>query len=74
MKITIDFRNVELDIECDYQSEEAQVSYYSDGSGYPGCPAYVEIYNVSMNGINLNELLEELQEEIEDATLEAIEQ
>jgi len=35
-------------IQYDFQPEEPRVNYYRDGSGYPGCPAYVEVCEVQV--------------------------
>jgi len=39
---------LEIEIEYDYNPEEPMVRYYSDGSGYPGSPAYFEITHVKV--------------------------
>lgn len=38
-----DETEVEIEVEYYYEPEEPMVRYYRDGSGYPGCPAMVEI-------------------------------
>jgi hypothetical protein len=47
---------VEFDIEYDYQPAEKEVRYYSDGSGYPGCPESLEITDIRIGGVDVNEL------------------
>lgn len=37
-----EIEKAEVTISFDFQPEEAMVRYYSDGSGYPGCPARVD--------------------------------
>ena len=49
MKATIVIEEIELEIEFDYQPEEKEVRYYSDGSGYPGCPAVPQIPEDRLN-------------------------
>jgi hypothetical protein len=41
-EFTTTIEEAEVTISFDYQPEEAKVLYYSDGSGYPGCPASVD--------------------------------
>lgn len=43
---TTTIEEADFEINYDYQPEEAMVMYYSDGSGYPGCPASVSINSV----------------------------
>jgi len=70
MEATIDFKGIELDITFDYQPAEAAVNYYSDGSGYPGCPAEVTILDVSHKGECFSELLLDYIDELEELILE----
>lgn len=42
----INYLGVLLTIEADYQPEEPEVKYYSDGTGYPGCSAEFEIHRI----------------------------
>lgn len=71
MKTELIISNIVLDIEYDYSPEEAMVMYYSDGSGYPGCPASVDVYNVYVNGADITELLSQSTlEEIEEKLLD----
>ena len=46
MEFETEIEQAEVIIAFDFQPEEAMVRYYSDGSGYPGCPASVD--NVSV--------------------------
>jgi len=75
LKADIEYEGRDLEIEFDYQPEEKEVRYYSDGSGYPGCPEEYTIYSVKLNGrevikhVNLErieELLIEKREAYED--------
>lgn len=71
MKATIIIEEVELEIEFDYQPEEKEVRYYSDGSGYPGCPESIEINYIGHKGEDIYELLtKETLGRIEDKVFE----
>jgi len=67
----IDFKGVELRVEYDYQPEEKAVMYYSDGSGYPGCPESVDITAIHLihgkEKIDVMELCEAYYDEILEA-------
>ena len=65
--LTLNYKVVDLDIHYDYQPEEKEVRYYSDGSGYPGCPESLDITAIYLNGTNVTELLEDQLEKIYDA-------
>lgn len=63
--------NVLLEIEYDYTKGEPEVYNYGDGSGYPGSPAKVDIYTVSVNGADITDIisdsvLEEVREKLLD--------
>ena len=64
MEITIEYRGVEFDVEFDYQPKEAEVTYYSDGSGYPGCGAEIQINEIKHNGTCFLELMEEHDKDV----------
>jgi hypothetical protein len=49
-----------------YEPEERQTYEY------PGSPAMFEIYNVTLNGINADELLESQRDEFEEEAIEHI--
>jgi len=68
---TINFRGVELDIKFDYQPEEPMVRYYSDGSGYPGCGAEMNIESITHKGTDMWDLVEVHIKEIENEALES---
>ena len=61
----------ELEVEFYYYPEEKPVYYDSNGTGYPGCGAEVEVTDIYMKGVNVTELVEALNgyEEIEDIIL-----
>ena len=65
--LTLNYKGVDLDIHYDYQPEEKEVRYYSDGSGYPGCPESLDITAIYLNGTNVTELLEDQLDKIYDA-------
>ena len=44
----------EVTISFDYQPEESKVLYYSDGSGYPGCAASIDGYEVTFETKRFN--------------------
>ena len=70
MEITILFKEVEFEVEYDYQPMEPMVMYYKDGSGYPGCPETIEIGEIKHKGTCFFELLEEHFVEIEELILD----
>jgi hypothetical protein len=47
MSVTIEYLEVEFEVNYDYQPGEPEVRYYSDGSGYPGCPESCDITEVN---------------------------
>lgn len=59
-KETINFKGIDFDIEFDYQPEEKEVRYYSDGSGYPGCPASIDNISVYHKGTDFTEFISEI--------------
>jgi len=63
--LTITFKGVDFEVEFDYQPEEAEVRYYSDGSGYPGCAEEIDIIEVTHKGEDVTEILEVYFEELE---------
>ena len=68
---TVTYNTIDLEITYDFQPEEDMVMYYPDGSGYPGCAASAEIYEVKVNGTIITELFTEEQiEELEELALE----
>ena len=63
---------VELVIYFDYQPEEKEVMYYSDGSGYPGCAEHLEINAIEHKGDDMTDMLMHLKDKIEDELYEYI--
>ena len=44
--LDIKYKDVTIEIHGDYSPEEAEVRYYSDGSGHPGCSAEFDICHI----------------------------
>ena len=74
MKIEIEYKTVNLEIEFDYTPPEAMVMYYSDISGHPGAPSEAHIESIKVKGVEIYDLLEDKIEEIEELILEKHEQ
>jgi hypothetical protein len=73
MQTTINYRGVDFDIEFDFQPYEEPVRYYSDGSGYPGAPSYIEyIHEIKHKGTCFFEFLEDDIDEVKDLILETL--
>ena len=72
MKETIEFKGVEFEVGFDYQPYEAEVRYYSDGSGYPGCPESADVCQITHKGTCFYELMEDHFEDIEILILDKI--
>ena len=70
MEINIIYKGVEFQVEFDFQPEEPMVRYYSDGSGYPGCPAEATINEISYNEECFFDILEDKFDEIQGLILE----
>lgn len=69
MLVTID--DVCLFVQYDYEDGEPEV-YYSDGSGHPGSPAWVEVIDVFAGEVSIFNLLSDAQiEEIKIQILES---
>jgi len=56
--MTMDHMGVDLYIEYDYQPAEKEVRYDSNGTGYPGCPASLEITKIMIEDVDVSELFE----------------
>ena len=59
VEIGITIYDVYLDVSGYYSPEEPMVMYYPDGSGYPGSRADFDIETVTVEGVNIYELLSE---------------
>lgn len=66
------YKGIEFEVEYDYQPEEKEVRYYSDGSGYPGCPASLDITEITHKGVSFWDLLEGNLDEIEELVYETL--
>ncbi len=55
-EFTTTIEEAEVTISFDYQPEEAKVLYYSDGSGYPGCAASIDGYEVTFETKQFNSI------------------
>jgi hypothetical protein len=58
--VTVNYLGFNFDLTGNYTSEEPMVMYYKDGSGYPGSSAEFEITDVSLCGIDAEELINRL--------------
>ena len=61
----IEFRGKIFEVEFDYSPEEKRVTYYPDGSGYPGCAEHVEICKVTHNGEDFTDFIFESEADCE---------
>lgn len=68
MKVNI--LGVDFDIDYAHQPEEQAVMYYSDGTGYPGCPESLEITGIFHDGYDWYEILEPHLKMVEEAVYE----
>lgn len=59
----------DVTISFEYSPEESTVMYYSDGSGYPGCSASIDNYDVTFETKKFNSIThiwEVVQQDITD--------
>jgi hypothetical protein len=69
--IEVKVYDVILEVSGYYSSPEPMVMYYADGSGYPGSSADFEIEKVTVEGVNIYELLSEhVKKVIEEEVIE----
>jgi hypothetical protein len=61
-----------LEVEGDYSPEEKEVTYYSDGSGYPGCAARFDVHDIMLGEYSLFEILYDSIETIEELVINRI--
>lgn len=66
MKTQLEFRGKIFDVEYDYEPAEKEVTYYADGSGYPGCPEQVYINRVMYNGEDFSDFIFASEQDCED--------
>ena len=62
----VEFREKIFEVEYDYTPAEKEVTYYADGSGYPGCPAQVYINRVMYNGEDFSDFIFASEKDCED--------
>ena len=73
MKIKINFKGVELDIDYDYREAEPQILYDGGGSGTQGCYAGIDTINEILHkGVDISLLVENDMNEIENLILEEL--
>lgn len=80
MKYTIEEIDLDFDcVDCTYQFDyiyippEPMVRYYSDGSGYPGSPEELDIYNIDVVSVSGQDGKIEVTEELRDILLQKFE-
>jgi len=60
METRLEFRDLTLDVEFDYQPEEKDVSYLSNGDpGSPGCAESFEVTKITCGKIDMTEFFME---------------
>ena len=64
---TIELRGIQFDVEFDYQPPEPEERHHSDGGGYPGCAASLEVTMVSFKGHDFWEFFKDDTDEIAEA-------
>jgi len=72
MTATIEYKGIKFEVEFDYQPYEPMVMYYSDGSGYPGCPESVDVTDITHNETSFMEFLEDDMDDIELLVMETM--
>jgi len=71
MKTEIEISGIPFEAEFYFEPSEPEVRYYPNGDGYPGCPAYVELYHLWHKGTDFLPLIG--SEKIEKQILEEME-
>ena len=74
MFVTINYKDHLLEVEGDYIPEESMVMYYSDGSGYPGCPAEFDVHDIMLGEYSIYELLSNDIEIIKELVINKIQE
>ena len=74
MIISINLKELPIEVDCDYYPEEPMVRYYPDGSGYPGSGPEIHINNVWHAKELINEFIDEMDwwDLIEELVLDEI--
>jgi hypothetical protein len=62
--VEVNVYDVILEVSGYYSPPEPMVMYYADGTGYPGSSADFDIETVTVEGVNIYELLSEHVKEI----------
>lgn len=71
----LETNGVFVDVHYDYQEAEPMVYNYGDGSGYPGSPASVDIYKITVESVDITDLLADyVLEDLEQQIIEYYEQ
>jgi hypothetical protein len=63
----------EYEFEYDYSPPEPMVRYYSDGSGYPGYPGSLDLYDIKVISVCGQDGEMELTEKLRDILLQKFE-
>ena len=72
--VTVEYNNVLLVVSGVYSPPEKEVTYYADGSGYPGAPSEFDIKTILVQQTDISELLSHEQiQEIEEMVIREIE-
>ena len=73
MKIKLNYKGVELDINYDYREAEEQILYDGSGSGTQGCSGGIDTINEILHkGVDISLLVENDMNEIENLILEEL--
>jgi hypothetical protein len=72
---TIDYDNIEFDIEYEFTPSEPAVYNYGDGSGYSGCGAEVEILSIKISDYEVYDIIyQSVISKLEELIIEAEEE
>ena len=72
MRITVEFRGIELLVMGEHIPEEKEIRYDSDMGGSPGKDEDFDVHKIYIESTEVTDLLEEHLEEIEKLVLEQI--
>ena len=70
MEATIEYQEVEFDVEYDHQPYEPMERYHSDGSGYPGCEESIQICSIYYEKRDMTEYFDDVMDEFEELVYE----
>ena len=70
----LNFADKEFEVDFDYEPEEKEVRYDSNGTGHPGCPAEIIINGIKHNDEDWTDFIFEYigQDQIEDSIWESL--